>query len=807
MPNPNPNPNPREPAPTSASSKPTQPAEPYPAALPSHHHHHHHRLPFGGREYAGSPAGPGSTPSAPAQRPAESGAPSERERRDAELRGRSGLPSSAGAGVRESITPTGLGSSSSAPGGFSRGFGGYGIFGTGFREQDIRERERREREQRERQARESESRDTKAAARPGDAASAYSRQGMPPSPTARTHGVSAAPAANPSRPSTSPKPAASALPGSQNRGPTISGYGLGPRPLPSPFGDRDRERSSAQIQEPQHRRTGSTSSIDPARQRSIFDTNAPPTSQASREGSTQRSPVARTNTVTPSGQEAAREPTATSPKQAAAPQRYTYGNFGYGGYQYGQYRGVWPDGTSGSGSASWLADKERERYDRQKAEEQQRKALLEKREKEDRDRREKERERMLAQRDRETQRQQIEVKPFMPPRQSHIQPRAYDKPAADHRIEVLNQAPSSASAASSDPGRDSVMQQVAPQREPRPYNYTAKPDPSLQPPLPQVQPINRQEKDYVYTPREKRPRMDAAVEDAHRRGSATKAKRRKEEDRTRSPPRQTRDFSALTKAKKTYPDVSSQAVENWLKTVPDDQKSRMVGSFTYPGPDWCLAAQSELKDRLNEGAVVKLRINGSFFGRNWVIKGGLGGSVATPVPPPGATMAREYDLRKVWGTDVYTDDSDICSVLIHSGWLSWAPDTEAPIGTSDDGDTAELRIRIVPRLVRYPATERHGLVSRSWGNGHDGFSIMIEDVKRVKASIPQVRQKYVADAPQVEKNSLSGLKGRKLRMAEMARQRAAVLGLPVLPVPDELEQSQVDTGGDGVLSWTKDRVG
>ena len=115
--------------------------------------------------------------------------------------------------------------------------------------------------------------------------------------------------------------------------------------------------------------------------------------------------------------------------------------------------------------------------------------------------------------------------------------------------------------------------------------------------------------------------------------------------------------------------------------------------------------------------------------------------------------------RQVWGTDVYTDDSDVLLVLLHSGWLRvtrrdrrlragekgagadavrraktvgeeriTAPGRDAE-GEQEKVPTALLvRLGVVPALVRYEGIERQGIRSRSWGNGHDGVSLRIEDV-------------------------------------------------------------------------------
>ncbi|GAA6013569.1 hypothetical protein JCM11491_002710 [Sporobolomyces phaffii] len=191
-------------------------------------------------------------------------------------------------------------------------------------------------------------------------------------------------------------------------------------------------------------------------------------------------------------------------------------------------------------------------------------------------------------------------------------------------------------------------------------------------------------------------------------------------------------------------------------------------------------------------------------------------SDATPLAVP----AHVFDLngvarRKVWGTDVYTDDSDVVAVLLHSGWVRLAtrerrlragepgagldairrarervPAMTTPTTTGgasrdpdrkkqkekekegeaknptvsevvndvaqlepnsnddngdDDGKEGGARERdppkhllvtlgILPALIRYQGLERGGIRSRSWGNGHDGVSLRVENIEPFNGS-------------------------------------------------------------------------
>jgi len=142
--------------------------------------------------------------------------------------------------------------------------------------------------------------------------------------------------------------------------------------------------------------------------------------------------------------------------------------------------------------------------------------------------------------------------------------------------------------------------------------------------------------------------------------------------------------------------------------------------------------------------------------------------------------------RKLWGTDVYTDDSDIIAMCLHAGWIqgpvlqdvpSWVPPGKPMLAwrqmtkmyveqgiekrqvkvssasSNEDNNkdksgingnnighkaerlqqlslTADLSVivRIAPKLIAYKGSQRCGVKSRSWGNGHDGVSLVIESV-------------------------------------------------------------------------------
>lgn len=108
-----------------------------------------------------------------------------------------------------------------------------------------------------------------------------------------------------------------------------------------------------------------------------------------------------------------------------------------------------------------------------------------------------------------------------------------------------------------------------------------------------------------------------------------------------------------------------------------------------------------------------------------------------------------YENREIWGTDVYTDDSDILLVLQHCGVLpASVPNknrvnyrTRTPgnisnpdlvVGTVPEGNLEfEIQVDIIllPPLKSYASCTRNDITSREWtGQIHDGLSYAIHAV-------------------------------------------------------------------------------
>ncbi len=69
----------------------------------------------------------------------------------------------------------------------------------------------------------------------------------------------------------------------------------------------------------------------------------------------------------------------------------------------------------------------------------------------------------------------------------------------------------------------------------------------------------------------------------------------------------------------------------------------------------------------------------------------------------------------VWGTDVYTADSDIGTAAVHAGLV-------AP------GQTALVRVTVLPSLPQYSGTPRNGVESRSYGTYPSSYAVSLKRV-------------------------------------------------------------------------------
>lgn len=154
--------------------------------------------------------------------------------------------------------------------------------------------------------------------------------------------------------------------------------------------------------------------------------------------------------------------------------------------------------------------------------------------------------------------------------------------------------------------------------------------------------------------------------------------------------------------------------------------------------------------------------------------------------------------RKLWGTDVYTDDSDVLAMCVHAGWVegpsleaegipAWVPPGRAArawngltaaasdehvskLSAAEEAADVEMSdapslckptrvavrpeiscdlsviLRIAPKLIAYKGCQRGGIKSRSWGNSHDGVSLVVESVELKQPGYAQSKGRKSAKA-------------------------------------------------------------
>lgn len=116
--------------------------------------------------------------------------------------------------------------------------------------------------------------------------------------------------------------------------------------------------------------------------------------------------------------------------------------------------------------------------------------------------------------------------------------------------------------------------------------------------------------------------------------------------------------------------------------------------------------------------------------------------------------------RQVWGTDIYTDDSDMVAVLVHADKIT--------LSDTPPAHDLLVTLRILEGTDRYPGTIRKNLRSRMWMEPHEGCSVKVEKVEKVKAKKPEdlrdkekAREKLLKQ--RLKQKSVNAEKGRAKR--------------------------------------------
>lgn len=103
-----------------------------------------------------------------------------------------------------------------------------------------------------------------------------------------------------------------------------------------------------------------------------------------------------------------------------------------------------------------------------------------------------------------------------------------------------------------------------------------------------------------------------------------------------------------------------------------------------------------------------------------------------------AHAQRTVRLRQLWGTDVYTDDSDLLAALVHGGF----------VGLHDEPPRKPLLVTLAvcARQPAYASATRHGLCSRAFGAEHAGVSFKIEHVAQYAGDPAELEPRLSAAA-------------------------------------------------------------
>mmetsp|Transcript_47635 Transcript_47635/g.117950 ORF Transcript_47635/g.117950 Transcript_47635/m.117950 type:complete len:319 (+) Transcript_47635:41-997(+) len=89
---------------------------------------------------------------------------------------------------------------------------------------------------------------------------------------------------------------------------------------------------------------------------------------------------------------------------------------------------------------------------------------------------------------------------------------------------------------------------------------------------------------------------------------------------------------------------------------------------------------------------------------------------------------KQVKMQQLWGTDLYTDDSDLVAVLVHTGHIKIKGQAK---------HTLLVSLRICPNQPTFTGSERNGITSREWRGAHPGVSFKVERcLQHASAELP-----------------------------------------------------------------------
>ena len=97
--------------------------------------------------------------------------------------------------------------------------------------------------------------------------------------------------------------------------------------------------------------------------------------------------------------------------------------------------------------------------------------------------------------------------------------------------------------------------------------------------------------------------------------------------------------------------------------------------------------------------------------------------------------------RRVWGTDTYTDESDLVAIAAHAGVFSPTADVSKFAGMV-------MVVRVTEAQSVYPASQRNSLRSRSLtGPEHSGLSLRVQGSAIYKSAEDRAKLTHVVQRP------------------------------------------------------------
>lgn len=216
--------------------------------------------------------------------------------------------------------------------------------------------------------------------------------------------------------------------------------------------------------------------------------------------------------------------------------------------------------------------------------------------------------------------------------------------------------------------------------------------------------------------------------------------------------------------------------------------------------------------------------------------------------------------RALWGTDIYTDDSDVVAACIHGGWIrgEWPDDVDVDLLGLDEGVDADVKdvkgkkrrgqepiepkpesrpkqnpdyldapprtgplpvpegrdmhvmVMVLPKLEKYTSDVRFGIKSREWGgifgrdgqrSSHDGLSFMIKSVRFVtNGALPQARLRGSARRERMRKAMQEVTKSKVFEVRVVPNTGAGLLSLAAKekgPASDGDKENRSSDGNQG----------